>query len=852
MMRPSQWNRLRRTASIFLVLLTSIVGLGTATAQPAQQAPGPHVSSSPNGLVINEVADSQTPAQEYFELYNTGAANINLSTYVIYDHDGNDPLSTLDDTNIAPGQIRAIGPTQLHVPQIGATGLARTDFLGLVNTSPSDVVIDVVNWGGAPDISWPNYDRFASYFFTPGTQPVLPQDDPKDIQRWPDGNDTDQGSDWKVITRSPGTFSCDDPYENDNDLSHAVNQNINSTVEHRICPAADSDYVAISMSSAYTYTLQAIALGTSVDLATRLYDTNGNILVEDNPSGTRNSTINFGPSTAGIYKVQIYDANNGGNIGPDWLYNFIVTQHTVPTATPTISTSATPTPAGCGDQYEPDNNIAQAKNIDLNTEQVHTLAMCTPGADVDFVRFAVNGGKVYTLYTKDLSGPVDTVITLYDSAGHAIDQNDDCTPGQGLYSCLDHVFPGTGVYYLRIQDKRGLNNPSYHYTVGFSSTGELPPTGTPTVTPTENPNSPTPTTGPCEDAYEPDGVAENASLILINDPNPQHHSICPQGDADWSRFYARAGKEYTIQTSNLGPGLDTFMFLFDSDMATILAQNDDGGNGLASRIDFFPQRDGWYYVQVKNAGDLGLPEMTYDLSLSVVPGVPQPPGTATPIIAPIETVTGEPNVPTPTTLVGPGPTNPPIPTPTQGSIPPTPAAESIRSTPSAVPTGEGASTQGQPPENTPAKPTAVPTRQPTQAPVQSAPTSSLPGVPDTGSRAPVIVAGAAASGVQPPSSESLAPMLFRVFYDSNKNDAFDTGEGIRGIGVYFLDTQNNLAPTGSVTTSQSGSGNVVQIPLRPQRVYVPYLDLSMPLTHFPERELHSLWLPPVKLPTSVP
>jgi hypothetical protein len=837
MMRPSQRNRFKRTAAICLVLLTSIVGLSTATAQPAQQAPGPHVSSSPNGLVINEVADSQTPAQEYFELYNTGATNINLATYFIYDHDGNDPLSNLDDTNIAPGQIRAIGPSQLHVPQIGATGLARTDFLGLVNTSPSDVVIDVVNWGNAPDISWPNYDRFASYFFIPGTQPVLPQDDPKDIQRWPDGYDTDQGGDWAVITRSPGTFSCDDPYESDNDLQHAVNQNINTTNLHRICPAGDNDFIAVNMSSAYTYTLQATAVGTSVDLATRLYDTNGNIIVEDNPPGTRNSTIIFRPSTDGTYKVQVYDANNGGNIGPNWLYNFTITQQTVPTATPTISTSATPTPIGCNDPYEPDNNISQAKNIDLNTEQVHTLCQSgITGGDVDFVRFAVNGGKVYNLYTKDLSGPVDTVITLYDGAGHALAENDDCNPGQGLYSCLSYVFPGTGVYYLRIRDKRGLNGPGYQYTVGFSSTGELPPTGTPTITPTENPNSPTPTTGPCEDAYEPDGVPENASLILINDPNPQHHSFCPQGDADWVRFYARAGKEYTIQTSNLGPGVDTFMFLFDSDMTTILAQNDDGGNGLASRIDFFPQRDGWYYAQVKNAGDLGAPYMTYDLSLSVVPGVPQPPGTATPIIAPIETVTGEPNVPTPTTLVE--ATSPPLPTPTEGPIPPTPAVESVGSTPSPKPTDQAKVTQGQPPENTPAQPTAVPTL-------------ALPGVPGTGISGATIAVGAA-QGVQPPSGESLAPMLFRIFYDSNNNDTFDAGEGIRGISVYFLDTQNNLAPTGSLTTNQSGSGNVVRIPLGPQRVYVPYLDLNMPLTHFPERELHSLWLPPVQLPTSVP
>ena len=84
----------------------------------------------------------------------------------------------------------------------------------------------------------------------------------------------------------------------------------------------------------------------------------------------------------------------------------------------------------------------------------------------------------------------------------------------------------------------------------------------------------------------------------------EHHSVCPVADSDWERFYARAGKVYTLRTSNLGPGLDTYMLLFDSDAKKILAENDDGGDGVASRIDFYPLRDDWYFIQVKNAGDI--------------------------------------------------------------------------------------------------------------------------------------------------------------------------------------------------------------------------------------------------------
>jgi hypothetical protein len=94
-------------------------------------------------------------------------------------------------------------------------------------------------------------------------------------------------------------------------------------------------------------------------------------------------------------------------------------------------------------------------------------------------------------------------------------------------------------------------------------------------------------------------------------------------------------------------------------------------------------------------------------------------------------------------------------------------------------------------------------------------------------------------------------MLFRIFYDRDHNDSFGAGEGIRGVNVYFLDVAANLAPAGSLTTSAAGDGTL-NLPTRLQRIYIPYLGVNMPLTRFPERESHSLWLPPVQLPERVP
>src|SRR3954451_23425147 len=143
---------------LMLAFLAALVAGGRASASPAK-APAHHGLFVPltSTLVINEVYDSSTPANENFEIYNGSiSATVDLTSYVIYNRDGSTPLSNLPASVrlIGPQQYRVIGPTQLGTPTIaGPTGLDTTDFLGLVNNA-SDTVVDVVNWGNAPNPNW--------------------------------------------------------------------------------------------------------------------------------------------------------------------------------------------------------------------------------------------------------------------------------------------------------------------------------------------------------------------------------------------------------------------------------------------------------------------------------------------------------------------------------------------------------------------------------------------------------------------------------------------------------------------------------------------------------------------------
>lgn len=159
------------------------------------------------------------------------------------------------------------------------------------------------------------------------------------------------------------------------------------------------------------------------------------------------------------------------------------------------------------------------------------------------------------------------------------------------------------------------------------------PTGTPTPTPI-----------PCQDAYDPAGEPTAARPITIGEN--QLHIFCPAGETDWVTFFGKAGKAYRLETSELAQGVDTYFSLFATDGRTLLASNDDApGRHGPSLLVFTPQADGWYFLQVKDQGDIGFPGAFYTLTLSLTdlptatpaPATATAPAAATPTSQPIPT-----------------------------------------------------------------------------------------------------------------------------------------------------------------------------------------------------------------------
>lgn len=385
----------------------------------------------------------------------------------------------------------------------------------------------------------------------------------------------------------------------------------------------------------------------------------------------------------GATATTVVRAQSRGN--PNVKYDLILTTEVLgPTATPTeeptdepIATK-TPTPGPiCIDYYEEDDSRANARVIDVNVPQPKPDAMreedypddrrsiCPPG-DEDWLKFGAIKDKIYTIDITDMAEGIDLSLELFDEDGNSLAFNDDFFDREeGDWDNIrpriqSWQAPADGIYYIRIRDAagRGGLNRTYTVVVNTESYGPTP------VTVNEL----------CLDIFEPDGLPEQASLIVSNERQEERH-LCPTGDADWVKFFAKAGKRYFIYTdtgpyrrddkvNDMQAGADTVMVLTGRDGVQMIDFNDDipGGNTLDSQIEFNPEVDGFYFVQVKNIGDIGNQFIRYDLTLVLCkPGQTSCGRSYDPTLV---SSSGTRPEPTPDFVSNPAPTDTPRPTPT--------------------------------------------------------------------------------------------------------------------------------------------------------------------------------------------
>ncbi|HEX2910748.1 MAG TPA: hypothetical protein VH186_08075 [Chloroflexia bacterium] len=469
-----------------------------------------------------------------------------------------------------------------------------------------------------------------------------------------------------TCTTNPGA----DTYEPDNDFPLASTigpgDYPSTSIQNHTLQSGDVDYIKFTATNpSYYYIVDLINIQPAgLDPLMVLYFANGTVYEPrtDNTTATTNRyTLTYKPSSdevaaGGNFYIKI---NQNPAVSCLGSYSIRVSFSTntdvisTPTPTSTATPSGTTTPNPCRDTYESDDAPENAKelrvsygltppfsgtpgipDVQSSNNNVQSHIIC-PTGDQDWVYFDLVKGKPYSLFTKDLSNGLDTMLVLFskDASGNlqALYANDDF-PGMGLASRIDFVTPAndstaTGEfvrYYAVAKDVSGKGIENLSYSLVLTSPGDGK--------------------GECVDYYEPDGLQYLAKEILINET--QSRALCPSGDADWVKFFAKAGRSYSLKTtfSNI-PGMDTYLnvfsIIFDPNDPTqvvsqnLIASNDDASaTDLSSQATFSVPVDGVYYAQIKNNGDRGGPGFVYQLSYTVSGGsaaAPDNQGTATAI-----------------------------------------------------------------------------------------------------------------------------------------------------------------------------------------------------------------------------
>jgi hypothetical protein len=198
-------------------------------------------------------------------------------------------------------------------------------------------------------------------------------------------------------------------------------------------------------------------------------------------------------------------------------------------------------------------------------------------------------------------------------------------PGGGPATSLSWSSSTTTTFYIRVDASPGPTSTNqsvtYNLYIDKIAPTDVPPTTAP------------PTAVSSEDPYE----QNNFYTQTFDLPVTTHlelgdylgvatfHTLDPNRDEDWYRFWAKNNKWYQITTSELN-GVDTRVVIRDKNNHNVTS-NDDGGGGYASLASFEASYDGYYYIRVHNkVNALGSYNMTLDEIDEPEPGATVTPG----------------------------------------------------------------------------------------------------------------------------------------------------------------------------------------------------------------------------------
>ena len=170
----------------------------------------------------------------------------------------------------------------------------------------------------------------------------------------------------------------------------------------------------------------------SLDTYITIYDETGEVIAENDDGGSSyNARLSFVVS-GGTYFIEVTEID--GSTGPYTLH--IRLQDALKS-----------------DSFEPDNSMAEAKEIRIGSPQSRTFS---DSGDIDWVWFTVSARGTYSISAVGDNQELDTYIELYNQDGDLIDEDDD---GGSGYDARLEVELTPGKYFIAVETLDTIHSP---------------------------------------------------------------------------------------------------------------------------------------------------------------------------------------------------------------------------------------------------------------------------------------------------------------------------------------------------------------------------------------------------------
>lgn len=335
-------------------------------------------------------------------------------------------------------------------------------------------------------------------------------------------------------------------------------QQLQSTELHYLSTTDDQDWYSVTLQADTVY--EFITTG-NYELSGDLFTNNGNRrIATGSPSDDGlNFRLLYLVEETGLYFLRIQSNPTGWNVSYNLHYRI---------------SSETIEP---GDVWDPEDDIIDGATVLIPTlsEQTHGSHSLTPYDQYDWFCFELTAGFVYRFASDEGS---NTTVDFIAPDGETIIIPSANVIGEDFFS-IDYVPVENGSYYLRVQTS-GVEYALY--TLTYSTTQALPQT--------------------LPDQWDPgdDDFSGATNLAVPSGELVAHgpHTLTNDDRGDWYRFTLAQGRTYEFSTQSVD---DTFGHLFDSDGATQLLSDDDGGVSFNFLIRFTAPSNGIYYLLVRMA-----------------------------------------------------------------------------------------------------------------------------------------------------------------------------------------------------------------------------------------------------------